>query len=71
MWKLIIFSSLILALCVFFMCVQIIFKKHGRFPKTHVSSSKEMRKRGITCVQSQDRMARLANPHAVKEVKDN
>lgn len=68
MWKLIAFSVIIVALCVFFMCIQIIFKKHGHFPKTHVSSSKEMRKRGITCGQSQDRQARQDNPHAVKEI---
>ena len=29
-------------------------KKNGRFPNTHVSSSKAMRDRGIRCVQSQD-----------------
>lgn len=67
MSKVILFSIIIIAFCVFFMAVQIIFKKHGHFPKTHVSSSKAMRKRGITCVQSQDRMARIENPHAIKE----
>lgn len=67
--KEILFSVIIVAFCVFFMCIQIIFKKHGRFPNTHVSGSKEMRKRGVTCVQSQDKAARIDNPHAVKEVK--
>lgn len=67
--KEILFSVIIVAFCVFFMCIQIIFKKHGRFPNTHVSDSKAMRKRGVTCVQSQDKAARIDNPHAVKEVK--
>lgn len=67
--KEILFSVIIVAFCVFFMCIQIIFKKHGRFPNTHVSGSKAMRKRGVTCVQSQDKAARTDNPHAVKEVK--
>lgn len=50
-----------------FLCIRILLKKNGEFPKTHVSSSKAMRERGIGCAQSQDRMARVANPHAIKE----
>ena len=53
-----------------FLCIKILLKKNGRFPKTHVSSSKAMRDRGVTCAQSQDRMARMRNPHAIKEVSD-
>ena len=33
----------------------------------HVSGNKEMRKRGIGCVQSQDREARKAKKHAIAE----
>lgn len=50
------------------MSVRIIFKKNGRFVKTHVSSSKAMRDRGVTCVQSQDRAARKFQK-AIKEVE--
>ena len=35
----------------------------------HVSGNKEMRKRGIGCVQSQDREAQKKNPHAIPEVE--
>ena len=56
----------IVAICVLFLCVGIIIK--GRFPNTHVSGNKEMRKRGIGCVQSQDREARKKNKHAIEEV---
>ena len=57
----------IVAICVLFLCVGIIIK--GRFPNTHVSGNKEMRKRGISCVQSQDREARKKNKHAIPEVE--
>ena len=57
----------IVAICVLFLCVGIIIK--GRFPNTHVSGNKEMRKRGIGCVQSQDREARKKNKHAIAEVE--
>lgn len=38
--------------------VKIFFTKNGKFPNSHVSGNKEMRKRGVTCVQSQDREER-------------
>ena len=57
----------IVARCGLFLCVGIIIK--GRFPNTHVSGNKEMRKRGIGCVQSQDREARKKNKHAIPEVE--
>ena len=53
------------AICVFLLCVGIIIK--GKFPSLHVSGNKEMRKRGIGCVQSQDREARKKNKHAIAE----
>ena len=55
----------IVAICVIFLCVGIIIK--GKFPSLHVSANKEMRKRGIGCVQSQDREARKVNKHAIAE----
>lgn len=69
MWKEILFSIIIIAFCVFLLCIRMIFKKHGHFPNTHVSGNKAMRQRGITCVQSQDRSARMENPHVIAEVK--
>ena len=55
------------AICVFLLSIGIIIK--GRFPNMHVSGNKEMRKRGIGCVQSQDRDARKKNKHAIVEVE--
>lgn len=60
-------TAAIVAICVFFLCIGIIIK--GKFPSMHVSGNKEMRKRGIGCVQSQDREARKNNPHAIAEVE--
>ena len=59
---------LIIAICVALLSVKVLLKKNGRFPNTHVGGSKAMRKRGIKCVQSQDRDARKENPMAVKEI---
>lgn len=60
-------TALIVAICIVLLCVGILLK--GRFPNMHVSGNQEMRRRGIGCVQSQDREARKANPHAIPEVE--
>lgn len=67
MFELILFTAIIIAICVVFFCINIVLKKKGEFPKSHVSSNKALRDRGINCVQSQDREARTENPHAIKE----
>ncbi len=66
MLKVFLYCVLIIAVCVAFLSVRIILKKNGRFVKTHVSSSKAMRDRGVTCVQSQD----YAQRHMTKAVKE-
>ncbi len=60
-------TAAIVAISVFFLCIGIIIK--GKFPNMHVSGNKEMRKRGIGCVQSQDREAQKKNPNAIPEVE--
>lgn len=67
MLKLLVLTLTIIGVSVLFLCVKLLFKKNGRFPNTHVSGSKEMRKRGIGCVQSQDAAMRRKNPHAISE----
>ena len=68
MFKTLLFTLLIIAISVVLLSITIIIKKNGRFPNTHVGGNKHMRKRGIKCVQSQDRDARKENPMAVNEI---
>ncbi|HZH70898.1 MAG TPA: hypothetical protein VFD91_00290 [Mariniphaga sp.] len=37
------------------MAVQIIFKKGGKFPNTHVGGNPYLQKQGISCAKTQDR----------------
>ncbi|MBO7194376.1 MAG: hypothetical protein J6V23_07480 [Bacteroidaceae bacterium] len=69
MFKTLLYTLLIIAICVALLAVKVIIKKNGRFPNTHVGGNKAMRKRGIKCVQSQDRDARRKNPMAVEEIR--
>lgn len=61
MLKLVLLTTIVVGLCIIMLCIGMILKKNGSFPKTHVSQNEELRKRGITCVQSQDYSARHKN----------
>lgn len=69
MWKLLLFTLIIVALCVLFLGIKIFFVKDGKFPHFHISGNPEMEKRGIGCVESQDREAQTPSRLAVKERK--
>lgn len=55
------------AVAMLLLCIKVILVSGGKFGSFHVGDSKDMRKRGIHCVQSMDRIERMPNPHAVRE----
>ena len=67
MMRLFLITLLIIAACMVLMSVTILIKKDGRFPNTHVSGNKHLRKKGISSAQTQDKQAQRENPMAVKE----
>lgn len=58
-------TVLIVAICIALLSIGILIK--GKFPSSHVSGNKFLRKKGIKCVQSQDRDAQKKNKHAITE----
>jgi hypothetical protein len=58
-------TLLIVAICLLLLGVKILLVKGGRFPNTHVSGNAALRKKGVTCVQSQDREAQLSARRSV------
>jgi hypothetical protein len=52
--KLLAISALLIAFALVAMAVSILLRRGGRFPDTHISHNREMRKRGITCAQHND-----------------
>ena len=52
--KLFLVTLVAVAVCVFGLCFNIIFRKDGEFPKYDVGSNEEMRKRGIRCYKDED-----------------
>lgn len=67
MFKTLLITLLIIAISFALLAITIIIKKNGKFPNTHVGGNREMRRRGIKCVQSQDKDARRENPMRVSE----
>ena len=55
MVKLFIIIFGLLSISIVLLSINIIVKKNGKFPNGHVGGNKEMQKRGIKCIQSQDR----------------
>lgn len=49
-------AAVLVLLCVFGLCVGIIFRKDGRFPQFDVGSNEEMRKRGILCMSEEQKL---------------
>ena len=67
MWKTFLIVAIILLVAVALLSANILLKKNGKFPNIHVGSNPAMRKRGIGCVESQDKQAQKSNPLAVNE----
>ncbi|MCQ2218350.1 MAG: hypothetical protein MJZ33_07715 [Paludibacteraceae bacterium] len=59
MWVVFLLTLAIVGVAMLLFCVRILLVKGGRFSSKHVGQSKEMREKGIYCVQTQDRMARM------------
>ena len=67
MMKILLLTTLIIAIGMAFLCVKLIFHKNGSFSSQHIHDSKAMKERGIHCVMEQDREMRRRSRFAVDE----
>ena len=65
----ILFTLLIVAICMLLLGVSILFKKGGKFPNGHVSNNKKLRKNGVHCVQAQDREEQQKRKFSIDELE--
>jgi len=54
--KIILLSVALVAIAMFGMAIRILLVKGGKFPNTHVSGNKYLKRNGIYCSQTQDRL---------------
>lgn len=55
--KVILFAVALLGFAMVGMAITILIKKGGKFPNTHVSGNKYLKKQGVYCSQTQDKLA--------------
>jgi hypothetical protein len=65
--KILLLTTLIIAIGMAFLLVKVLSRKNGTFSSQHIHDSKAMRDRGIHCVMDQDREMRRRSPFAVSE----
>ena len=70
MWKLILLVLALVAVSMLLLTVNI-WLRGGEFRSQHIGQSREMRKRGIHCVQSMDAMERKRKPLRKRDNKIN
>jgi hypothetical protein len=54
--KVLLLSVVIMAIAFVGLAVKILFKKGGKFPNTHISGNKYLRAKGVTCIQTYDKL---------------
>uniref|UniRef100_UPI0032177E21 hypothetical protein n=1 Tax=uncultured Draconibacterium sp. TaxID=1573823 RepID=UPI0032177E21 len=62
--KVILLAVVLLGVAMLGMAIQILIKKGGKFPNTHVGGNKYLKRQGVHCATTQDKLAqRDANKH--------
>lgn len=54
--KVFLLAVALMALVMVGLALQILFKKGGKFPNTHIGSNKYMKEHGVTCAQTFDKI---------------
>jgi hypothetical protein len=67
--KVLLLSTLIIAIGMAFFLVKVLSRKDGTFSSQHIHDSEAMKERGIHCVMDQDREMRRKSKFAVSEKK--
>ncbi len=63
--KIILLAVALVAIALLGLATQILLKKGGKFPNTHVGGNKHLKRQGVHCYQTQDKIEQI---NARKEV---
>jgi hypothetical protein len=58
MIKIILLAVALVSIAMLGLATQILFKKGGKFPNTHVGGNKHLKRQGIACAKTQDKIER-------------
>lgn len=70
-WLTIIVVVVLMGLVFLGLAIQVIFKKSHEFPNTHIGGNEHLKKRGVTCATTWDKMEqkKVKKSFTFKEVK--
>ena len=68
MLEVVVLSVIILLICMVLLCINIIVRKNGKFPNTHIGGNPALRKKGIKCVQAQDFEASIKTSNVIEKL---
>ncbi len=71
MLKVILLAMGLMAIVFILMAIKMLLKKNGAFPNLHIGGNSELKKRGIYCVQTMDKLERKASVDIYEMTKDN
>jgi hypothetical protein len=54
--KVVLLAVVIMTFVILGLATQMLLKKNGKFPNTHIGSNQYMKDRGVTCAQTYDKM---------------
>jgi len=54
--KLILLAIVLMAFVMAGLAIKILFEKNGKFPNTHIGGNKHLKEKGVTCVQTYDKI---------------
>ncbi len=54
--QLLVITIFLIAFCVFLLSFNILFKKDGKFPESEIGKNRELRKLGLMCAKSQEKI---------------
>ena len=54
--KIVLIAIALVSTAVLALSIRIVLVKDGKFPETHISKNKEMKKKGVLCVKTTDRI---------------
>lgn len=54
--KIVLITIAFISTAILALSIRIVLVKDGKFPETHISRNKEMKKKGIQCVKGMDRI---------------
>lgn len=69
--KIILLAVALISIAMLGLATQILLRKNGKFPNTHVGGNKFLQKQGIHCYQSQDKIeqAKVRQEMNYKQIK--